>query len=268
MTKTAPSPMTRSPSANVRTGRAAASASATTRSAASSTSTLRSGGTWIPTVTPGTTNRRSRARRTGCGDVEGTGQDGVAGTVGRGESSVVVDGVVPRRRGWTGDTLTTPAPSPASKRCDRGDEVRRGPSAATWAGRARRHGTGPAARQGLERVQHDVDGRGGRGRERGRARRTGSRHPRPGRPRRSPGRPCCRRSGADRPRRRMAARRAVRAARPTSGIPPTSRRFLPGTRWLPPRAGIRKRTPSVTPATPGGRRRSARSRIRAGSGHR
>ena len=46
-----------------------------------------------------------------------------------------------------------------------------------------------------------------------------------------------------------AASRAVRTARPTSGIPATRRRFLPGTRRLPPRAGTRNRTGSVTAAT-------------------
>ena len=38
-----------------------------------------------------------------------------------------------------------------------------------------------------------------------------------------------------------AAARAVRTARPTRGMPPIGRRFLPGTRLLPPRAGTRNR---------------------------
>ena len=61
------------------------------------------------------------------------------------------------------------------------------------------------------------------------------------------------------PRRAARPRPARRGSpRATSGTPPTVRRFLPGTRLLPPRAGTRNKIRPLMGATPGGPPRSAR----------
>ena len=279
MTKHRRRPPMRAPADRAPAGSAAppAAASAIARSAASSMSIA-------PVRRHRQTDRHARldepaasARRcVGVDDVERAGEQArrppsaSTGVQARRPPSSRRDATLP---GWLAvDAHHARAPV-AIEPLDRRDAGRRGRSAATSAGRGRRRGTvrrrPRAPSRAWSATSTEVAVVGG---ERGRSIERTSRPPRLAAAAAIAGSSVLQTTRCGPPARSAAASRARSGPRGRrAGCPPTVRRFLPGMRWLPPRAGIRNRTPAIASrrATPRRSRRDpARSRDQARSARR